>query len=354
MRRFAKLVIGAALAAASLPSTSLDAREVTSAAHAAAQPATFRIETIPLPGDGRGDFLTADTPGERLYVTHGTRVHILDLRSLKELAEVTGLADAHGVALDSSSKHAFVTDSGPNAVVMFDPASGRKLKSISAGKKPDSILFEPASARIFAFNGEGSDVTVIDPKLARAIGRVRLPSNPESAQTDGKGTIWVTMSDAGAIAQIDARAMKFVRAINLAGCADPGPLALDAAKRLLFTGCANRIMVVTDAGTGRTLAKVPIGADPDGIVFDPATRRIFVANRDGGWTIIDQRARTDYAVDQTLKIDQYAKTVALDPATHRVFSSTADLIWPKREPGKKYLPTGKPGTFRLLVVSERR
>lgn len=328
------------------------------AAAAAASPATPAhprpgISRIPLPGDGRGDFLTADRLTGRLYVTHGVRVHILDLGTLKELAEVTGLTDAHGVAIDHKGGHAFVTDSGPNSVVMFDPATGRKLKSIPAGKKPDSILFDPASGKVLAFNGEGSDVTVIDPATAQAIGTIKLPSNPESAQSDGKGKVWVTMGDAGAIAQIDAKTMKFVRSIGLVGCEDPAPLAFDGTTRVLFTGCANKIMLVTDADTGKPLAKVAIGADPDGIVLDGAMKRIFVANRDGGWTIINQKGKTRYAIDQTLKIDPYAKTVALDPATHRVFSSTADLIWPKKEPGKKYLPTGKPGTFRLVVVSQR-
>lgn len=328
------------------------------AAAAASTPATAArpsqtISRIPLPGEGRGDFLTADGLTNRLYVTHGARVHILDLGTLRELAEVTGLTDAHGVAIDHKGGHAFVTDSGPNSVVMFDPATGRKLKSIPAGKKPDSILLDPTSGKVLAFNGEGSDVTIIDPASAQATGSIKLPSNPESAQTDGNGKVWVTMGDAGAIAEIDAKTMKFVRSIPLAGCEDPAPLAFDAANRVLFTGCANKIMVVTEADTGKSLAKVAIGADPDGIVLDRATKRIFVANRDGGWTIIDQQGKARYAVNQTLKIDPYAKTVALDAATHRVFSSTADLVWPKKEPGKKYLPNAKSGTFRLVVVSQR-
>lgn len=330
-----------AAAAAATPSTSVG------------PDASFTINRIALPGEGRGDFLTADRLGNRLYVTHGARVHILDLGTLKELAEVTGLTDAHGVAVDHKAGHAFVTDSGPNSVVMFDPASGRKLKSIPAGKKPDSVLFDPASGKVLAFNGEGSDVTVIDPATAQAIGTIKLPSNPESAQTDGKGKIWVTMGDAGAIAEIDAKTMKFVRSIRLAGCEDPAPLAFDGGSRVLFTGCANKTMLVTEADTGKPLAKVAIGADPDGIVFDAERKRIFVANRDGGWTIIDQLGKARYEVTRTLKIDPYAKTVALDPVTHRVFSSTADLVWPKKEPGKKYLPTAKSGTFRLVVVSQR-
>lgn len=345
-------MVSAALALGSHTAVAKSAASPISHRAAQTRGSVFGVKAIPLQGEGRGDFLTADPPANRLYVTHLGRVHILDLGTLKEVAEVSGLTDAHGVAIDQSSGHAFVTDSGPNVVVMFDPATGKKLNSIPAGAKPDAILADPASGKIFAFNGEGSDATVVDPKSAQAVGRVKLPSNPESPQTDGKGKIWVTLGDADAIAEIDARSMKFVRSMRLPGCDDPAPLAFDAANRVLFTGCANKVMTVTDARTGKLLAKVPIGADPDGIVFDPARKRIFVANRDGGWTIVDQRTKDQYSVNQTLKIDPYAKTVAIDPITHRVFSSTADLVWPKRQPGQKYLPTGKPGTFRLLVVSE--
>jgi DNA-binding beta-propeller fold protein YncE len=312
----------------------------------------FAIQSVPLPGEGRGDFITVDSAKNLLYVTHSGKVHILDLQSLKERGEVNGLKASHGVAVDNKSGHAFVTDGDRDEVVMFDPASGRTLKTIPAGKKPDSILFDPGSQKILAFNGEGGDVTVIDPSTGSVTGEIKLPSNPESVQADGKGTVWVTMEDADAIAQIDTKAGKFVRSIPLAGCDGPAPLAFDPANRVLFSGCGNKVMMVTDADSGKILTSVPIGGDPDGIVFDAARKRLFVANRDGAWTVIDQQARDRYSVNQSLKIDQYAKTAAIDPATHRVFSSTADLIWPKPTPGKKLLPNAKPGSFRLMVVKE--
>jgi DNA-binding beta-propeller fold protein YncE len=112
-------------------------------------------------------------------------------------------------------------------------------------------------------------------------------------------------------------------------------------------------MTVADADSGKVIATVPVGEDPDGIAIDPERKRIYVANRKGGWTIVDQQARDRYAVNQTLPIDEYAKTVALDPASHRLFSSTADLVWPKGVPGEKLLPNAKSGTFRLIVVSEK-
>ena len=317
-----------------------------------AAPAGFTIKKVPLPGEGRGDYITVDAKGGRLYVTHSAAVHILDLATLKPLGTVTGLKAAHGIAIDEASGHAFVTDGDSNAVVMFDPATGKRLKTIAAGKKPDAILRDPASGMILAFDGDSDEVSVIDPASGSVRQTIRLPNGPEFPQADGKGKVWVNLEEGDSIAEINTNAMKLARTIPLTGCDGPAPLAFDAANRVLFSGCGNKVMAVTDADSGKVLTTVPIGTDPDGIVFDPATKRIFVANREGGWTIVDQKGRSDYAVEQTLKIDEYAKTAALDPDTHRVFTSTADLIWPQATPGKKLLPNARSGTFRLLVVSQ--
>ena len=268
------------------------------------------VEKVTLPGEGRGDFLLADPDSNHLFVTHGQLVHVLDLKTLKPLAEVTGLTVAHGVALDGRGR-AYVTDGKSDTVVLFDSATGHELQRIAAGKEPDAILFDAHSTRIMSFNRGSEDVSVIDTKK-----------------------------------------MVLDHLIPLRGCDGPAPLAFDATNRRLFSGCGNKVMAVIDADTGKIVATVPIGGDPDGIVFDPTTKRIFVANRDGGWTIVRQASANAYRVEQTLKIDEYAKTVALDPKTHRVFSSTADLVWPPAVPGKKHLPNAKPGTFRLIVVSQ--
>ncbi|MBS0477955.1 MAG: YncE family protein [Proteobacteria bacterium] len=314
----------------------------------------YAIDKVSLPGEGRGDYLTVDADGRRLYVTHSSQVHILDLDSLKPVAAVTGLDGAHSVALDTAGGHGFVSDGNTNSVKEFDLKSGKVLKSIPVGAKPDSILRDGATGNIFVFNGDSEDVSVIDPAKGAVIATIKLPKGPEFSQSDGKGKIWVNMEEGNDIAEIDAKTMKLVRTIPLTGCEGPAPLAFDAANRRLFSGCGNKTMVVTDADAGKVVASAPVGGDPDGIVYDAGKKRIYVANRDKTWTIIAQNGPDNYAVDETLPIDEYAKTVALDPKTHRVFSSTADLEWPpKPTDGKKWLPNAKSGTFRLLVVSEK-
>lgn len=321
---------------------------------ASADKTTYAIEKVSLPGEGRGDYITADADGRRLYVTHSSQVHILDLDSLKPIAAVTGLDGAHGVALDTSAGHGFVSDGNTNSVKEFDLATGKVIKSIPVGKKPDSILHDAATGDIFVFNGDSDDVSVIDPAKGDVVGNIKLPNGPEFSQSDRKGKIWVNMEESSSIAELDAKTRKLLRVIKLDGCDGPAPLAFDPVNRRLFSGCGNKVMVVTDADAGKVVAKVPVGGDPDGIVFDADKKRVFVANRDKGWTIVRQDGADNYTVDQTLPIDEYAKTVGLDTKTHRVFSSTADLVWPpKPTDGKKWLPNARPGSFRLLVVSEK-
>lgn len=313
--------------------------------------APLRIARVSLQGEGRGDYLLADPQHNRLFVTHSSVVHVLDLTTLKAVARVNGLSAAHGVALDAQGR-GYVTDGNSNSVFQFDPATGRILKQIAVGKKPDSILFDPASSKIMAFDGDSEEVSVIDPATGSVVATIKLPNAPEYSQADGRGHVYVNLEEGNAVAVINSAKMTFDHLITLNGCDGPAPLALDNAHRRLFSGCGNNVMVVTDADSGKVLASVPIGGDPDGIVYDGGTKRIFVANRDGGWTVVQQLSPDRYRVEQTLKIDKYAKTVALDPRTHRVFSSTADLIWPAAVPGKKHLPNAKPGTFRLVVVSQ--
>ena len=319
--------------------------------NAAASATAFTIDKVALPGEGRGDYLTVDADARRLYVTHSNAVHILDLDTLKPIGQVLGLKAAHGVAL--AAGHAFVTDGDQNAVVEFDPATGKTLKIIPTGKKPDSIVFDKASGMVMAFDGDSNQVSVIDPAKGAVIKTIALPNGPEFSQSDGLGKVWVNMEEGNDIGVIDTRAMTLTGTIPLPGCDGPAPLSFDPVNRVLFSGCGNKVMTVTDADSGKVLTTVPVGGDPDGIAFDVAKKRIYVANRDGGWTIVDQAAKDKYTVNQTLKIDEYAKTVAVDPKTHRAFSSTADLVWGPVIPGKKHLPNAKSGTFRLMVVSEK-
>ena len=353
MRRLLACSI-AAIALAACQPTPRNESALAGNAAADSAPTAFKVDKVPLPGEGRGDYLTIDAGANRLYVTHSTVVHVLDLATLTPLFQVEGLKGAHGVALDPARGHGFVTDGKQNAVVMFDLATGKTIKAIPAGKKPDSIVHDLASGMIFAFNGESSDVSVIDSDKAEVIKTIKLPNAPEFSQSDGLGKLWVNLAKGNAIAEIDTTTLALDRTIKLDGCERPGPLAFDPTDRLLFAGCTgNSLLAVVDPDSGKIVATAKVGEDPDGIAYDDARDRIFVANRKGGWTIIDQLDKTQYALNRILPIDDDAGTVSVDPKTHRAFTSTADLFRPNDKAGNGASPMAKPGTFRLMVVSEK-
>lgn len=320
-------------------------------AAAADAPTEFQIEKVSLPGEGRGDYVFADPDARRLYVTHQAVVHILDLDSLKSVGTVTGLKKAHGVALAGGK--GFASDGDGNSVIVFDPATGKTTKTIAGGKNPDSILFDQPSGMVFVFNGTSKDVSVIDPAKEAVVKTIPVGDKPEFSRSDGKGHVYFNMEDEHAIGVIDTKTLTIATKYVLPDCEGPAALGLDEANRRLFSSCGNGELKVVDADSGKVVAKLPVGEDPDGIAYDPAKKRVYVAARDGGWTIVDQQGADAYSVDQVLKIDAYAKTTAFDPKTGRVFSSTADLEWPKPTPGKKLLPDAKSGTFRLMVVSQK-
>lgn len=350
-----KLLITAAILASLSACGKNDGQGSSSAANASGMapgaPIEFKIEKVDLPGEGRGDYVLADSDARRLYVTHAGVVHILDLDTLKVQATVDGLKKAHGIALANGK--AYASDGDANAILVFDPASGKKLTTIPGGENPDSILFDKASGMVYVFNGASKDISVIDPAKDAVMKTIAVGDKPEYSRSDGKGKIFFNMEDEHAIGVIDSKTQSIAAKYVLPDCEGPAALGLDEANRRLFSSCGNGALKVVDADSGKIIASLPVGEDPDGIIYDAEKKRVFVAARDGGWTIFDQQDPDTYVVNQVLMIDRYAKTAALDPKTHRVFSSTADLIWPKKEPGKKLLPDAKSGTFRLMVVSEQ-
>lgn len=310
--------------------------------------AGLAVRDIALPGDGRGDYLLADEKHRLLFVTHATRVHVLDLDTLQQVATVVGFRSVHGVAL--SAGRAFATDGGAGEVVVFDPRSGMVSQRIKVGLGPDSIATEPVSGRVIAFNGYGKSASVIDPTTLAVVSSIDLGARPEFARADGRGHVLVNLSNSAEVAEIDPVAGRVVRKYKVAGCEDPSALGIDEAARRIFVGCGNRRMQAVALRSAKVVGGAPIGDDADGIVYDPARRRIYAANRDGTLSVISKRGAV-YKMEASVALEDYAKTLAFDSRTGRLFSSTAEIIRAPVVAGRTPPPTAKPGTFHLVVIS---
>jgi DNA-binding beta-propeller fold protein YncE len=305
-------------------------------------------------GTGGWDYLTSDPKAHRLYVTHGTRVEVLDSDSGKVLGSITDLKGTHGVALDTAGRYGYISDGGANAVVVFDRQSLARVTSIPAGTNPDGIVFEPTTQTVWAFNGRSQNVTVIDSKAQKTIATIALSGKPEFPVADGSGTVFANIESTNEIDRFNAETRAITAKWPLPLCESPSGLALDAKGRRLFAVCHGNKMAVVDAVSGKTLATPTIGDGPDAARYDARRNLAFSSNGDGTLTIVNA-GKSGYPVSQNLATQQGARTMALDEASGHLFLATASF-------GERPAPTTEnpnprpavvPDTFTILVVGQK-
>jgi DNA-binding beta-propeller fold protein YncE len=273
-----------------------------------------------LGGTGQWDFVTVDSVGHRLFIARGDRVMISDPTTGRLLGEIGGLHGAQHVAVVTASGHGFITSGDDGKVVMFDLETLKVLARTPAAADADVIVYDPASHRVFSFNGTAKSATAIDPASGARIGTIPLGGSPEFGVADGMGHIYFNVASRDEVAELDTRSMKVTRHWSIAGCKEPSGLALDAVNRRIFSVCSNRRMAVSDAMAGRVVATLPIGGSPDGVVYDPITGDAFSANGEGTVTVVHEDTPARFHVAQTLPTMPGARTIALDPTTHRVYT----------------------------------
>src|SRR5882762_6334331 len=279
-----------------------------------------------LQGDSGWDYLTVDPESRELYVTHGTELQVVNLDSEQPVAKISGLKRIHGVAIVKDLNRGFISDGGDNAVVIFDLKSRSILNRVPTGKNPDAILYDPFTKRIFVFNGTSNDATIIEAASATVVGTLPLNGRPEFAVTDGKGNVYVNIENRSELLQIDPQALKVKKTWPLAPCEEPSGLAFDGRSRRLFSVCSNREMAVVDADSGKVVATVPVGNGPDAAVYDADKKLVFSSNgADDTLTVVKQEGADKYTVLEIVPTAKSARTMALDPKTHKLYLSAADL-----------------------------
>jgi YVTN family beta-propeller protein len=302
-------------------------------------------------GEGGWDYLTADAGAHRLYVTHGSRVEVLDSDSGKVVGSIEGLQGIHGVALDDAGKYGYISDGRAGAVVVFDRSSLKTLASIPVGTNPDGIVFEPVTKTVWAFNGRSSDVSVIDTATRKVVATIALPGKPEFPVADGRGVIFDNIETKNSIVRLDAKSKTLTATWPLTNCESPSGLAIDRSGRRLFSVCDGKTMAVTDANTGKTLANPVIGDGPDAAAYDATHKLAFSSNGEGTLTIVDA-SKKSYPVVQNLATQKGARTMTLDARTGRIYLVTAEF-GPKpaaTATNPRPRPAVVPGSFTVLVV----
>jgi DNA-binding beta-propeller fold protein YncE len=311
------------------------------------------LREIPAGGEGGWDYAFADSDARRLYVSRGTRVLVFDLDSEKPVGEIPDTTGVHGVAIAPDLHRGFTSNGAAGTVTIFDTRTLEKIGSVkTTGENPDAILFDPASRRVFTFNGRSSNATAIDAASGKVEGTIALGGKPEFAASDAAGRVYVNLEDKSELVELDPRALQVRARWPLAPCEEPTGLSMDIKTKRLFVGCHNRQMAVVDADRGRVLTTLPIGQGVDATAFDPGASLAFASNGDGSLTAVREDGPDTFRVIENVVTRRGARTMALDLRTHRLYLPTADFGPPPTPatPGGRTRPSIVPGTFRILVV----
>ena len=304
-------------------------------------------KTWKLGGDGGWDYLTVDSDGHRLFIARATRVMVIDTDSGKQVGEIPDTPRVHGVALVPDLGRGFVSNGGEDTVSVFDLKTLALQKKIKVGNGPDAIVYDPFSRRVFTFNGRGHDTTAVDPSKGEVVGKVDLGGKPEFAATDAKGTMWVNIEDTSELVAFDPVKLTVKSRWKLADCEEPTGLALDRKNRRLFAGCGNKKMVIVNADDGKIVASPAIGDGCDATAFDADLGLAFASAGDGTITVIHEDSADKFSVIETVTTQKGARTMAVDPKTHQLFTVTAN-VGPR--PERKV----EPDSFVVLVVGAAR
>jgi DNA-binding beta-propeller fold protein YncE len=325
---------------------------VTGSLLAQGSPPYHITHTYTLGGDGGWDYIVPDPPNHRLFIARQNRVMVVDEDNGTVLGEITGINGAHGTAVARLTGHGFATSGNDHSVVMFDLKTFQVLGRIPAAEDADAIIYDPASNRVFTFNGDAHSSTVIDPRAGTLITNVPLGGKPEYGVSSSDGKVYANLTDTSQVVEIDAMTATVTRRWPTAPCRQPVSMAVDTAHHRLFSGCRSGVLAVSDYQVGKVVTTLPIGAGVDGAGYDPGTSDVFASNADGTLTVIHQEGPDQYHVSGNVETPQLARNMGLDPITHRVFIASGKFgPAPATGRGRE---TVLPGTFALLVIEHDR
>lgn len=283
----------------------------------------------------RWDYVSFDSVRNRVFFSRGDRVDVVDAATGKVVGSIPGTAGVHGVALAQDLKLGFTSNGRANSVTVFDLDTLKPRQEVPvAGKNPDAILYDQTTRKLYTFNGKSADVSVFDAASMKPLATIAVGGTPEFAVADGKGKVFLNIEDKAELVAIDGRADRVLSRWALKNCEEPSGLALDGANGRLFSVCSNKVMTVTDSGSGRQVAQVAIGVHPDAAEYDPATGTVFSSNGEGTLSVVHQRDADHYDTAVSVPTAKGARTMAMDHAGKRI-----------------YLPTVVGNDFVVLVVA---
>lgn len=305
------------------------------------------IKEIPIGGEGGWDYLSIDPAGHRLYVSHATKVVVVDTEKDAVAGEIADTPGVHGFAIAPELGRGFSSNGREAKASIVDLKTLKTISKAETGENPDAILYDTAHKEVYTFNGRGHSATVIDGQSGKVVATIPLPGKPEFAVEDPTADrIYNNIEDKSEVVVIDAKEHKVVNTWPIEPGESASGLAIDRAHHRLFLGCDNKLMLMMDSTSGKVVDKVAIGEGVDANTFDPETQLAFASCREAT-TIAHEDGPDKLTIVQTLKTALGARTIALDTQTHKIYLPTAQYEAQAGGTGKR--PRIVSGSFKILV-----
>jgi DNA-binding beta-propeller fold protein YncE len=305
------------------------------------------IKEIPIGGEGGWDYLSVDSAGQRLYVSHGNKVVVVDLAKDQVVGEITNTPGVHGLAPAPELGRGFVSCGRENKAAIVDLKTLQTLSKVDTDQGPDGMLYNPGQKEAYLFCGHGRSATVVDVKVGKVVVTIPLGGRPEFAAVDTQaGRVYDNLEDKSQVAVIDAKTHTVVTNWPIAPGEEASGMAIDVKNRRLFLGCHNKLMVMMDSTSGKVVASVPIGQGVDANAFDPETRLAFASCGDGTVTVAKEETPDKLTVVQTLETQRGSRTMALDLKTHKIYLAAAKFEAPAEGQRRGRIV---PDSFKILV-----
>ncbi len=327
----------------------------TAPVRAQTPPAHYHVtKRIPIGGpDAFWDYLTVDTAGNRLFVSHGTHMQVLDLTSDSVVGDIPGTPGVHGIALAHALGRGYTSNGRDSTVTVVDLGTLKPITTIQVtGRNPDAILYDPFTRRVFTFNHSRGNVTAIDATGDSVVGTVPVGGTLEFAVSDHAGHLFDNVEDSSQLVEIDPMGLRVEARWPLAPCREPTGLSIDRAHHRLFVGCGNGLMAVVNAATGAVITTLPVGDGVDATRFDPGTGLAFASAGAGTITVVREVDPDHYTVLANVPTERGARTMGLDERTHRLYTVTMKFGPAPASTAQRPHPRPRPvpGSFAVLVL----
>jgi len=308
------------------------------------------------------DYVALDPTRGYLFIgRRGEGAIVYDVKSRKVLRTIDKSDDAGAVVLVPEFDRGY-TANEDGTTTIFQLSTLRTINRMKFGGDSDSGFYDPVTNQIAFTMGDSGAIAFVDAKTGKVLETMKVDSKKlDGTAPDGEGSLFMALRDKNLVVKVDVAQRKIAGQWPTAPCEQPTGLAYDKENKRIFVGCrgAKPVLAVMDAASGQVITTLDIGRGNDGVVYDPVAHRIYTSNGvDANLVIYEQLDPNTYKLVEATTTRPYARTMALDPKTKKVYLVTAEgTVDPNQKINKgvatfypnKYFPD----TFTVLTYAPK-